>query len=102
MNKELKKVIPFNGVSFYPESFVGFTEGEFMAHEAHHGLTESQLKDAWALVSQNIPDAAEKAKPYVPPVSFSDLRKSNPAHAVAEKLVTDGKSAVADKPAEKK
>ena len=41
----------YNNINFYEEVNKGKTEAEFIEHEKHHGLTEKQLKEAWALLN---------------------------------------------------
>ena len=41
----------YNGINFYEDACKAKTEAEFIAHESHHGLTEKQLKEVWALIS---------------------------------------------------
>lgn len=38
----------YNNINFYPTDK---TEAEFIEHEKHHGLTEKQLKEAYALLN---------------------------------------------------
>ncbi len=40
----------FNGVNFNEKFWADKTEAEFVKHEAHHGLTAEQLKEAFALM----------------------------------------------------
>lgn len=89
-DKEIKPVV-FNGIAFYPEAFTGWTEQEFLAHEAHHGLTEAQLKQAWALLVPQVPKAEEKPKAYVPAKSFAELQTEKNKPAVANKPVVEVK-----------
>jgi len=41
----------FEGITFVDESCKTKTEAEFIAHESHHGLTEKQLKEAFAIMN---------------------------------------------------
>lgn len=41
----------YNGVSFVDAYWKDKTEAEFIAHESHHGLTDKQLKEAFALMN---------------------------------------------------
>ena len=41
----------FEGISFNETFWQGKTEAAFIAHESHHGLTEAQLKEAFAIMN---------------------------------------------------
>lgn len=41
----------FEGIGFNENYWKGKTEAEFIAHESHHGLSEKQLKEAFALIN---------------------------------------------------
>lgn len=45
----------FEHVSFNEKFWVTKTEAEFIAHESHHGLSEKQLKEAFALMKPAAP-----------------------------------------------
>jgi hypothetical protein len=60
------KTVHYNGVTFYVDANADKTEQEFMDHEAHHGFTEGQLKEAYRLVRLVAPQPQEKPVPYVP------------------------------------
>ena len=47
----------YNGIHFYPTTK---TEAEFIKHEKHHGLTEAELKEVWALMNPKKKDKEEK------------------------------------------
>lgn len=55
----------FEGINFNGEYWKGKTEAEFVAHERHHGLSEKQLKEAFALMNP-------KSKKKDPPVDPGD------------------------------
>lgn len=40
----------FQGIGFNDEWAKTKTEAEFIAHESHHGLSEKQLKEVYALM----------------------------------------------------
>lgn len=41
----------FDGVNFNEKFWTGKTEAAFIKHESHHGLSEKQLKEAFALMN---------------------------------------------------
>lgn len=58
----MKKVFYNNQVSFDTQSAAEKTEAEFVAHELHVGLTEDQLKEAYALCVAAVGKAPKKSK----------------------------------------
>lgn len=54
--------MPYKGLYFFnAEWAAGLTEAQFCEHEAHHGLTKAELKEAYKLCKA-------AAKPAVPPL----------------------------------
>jgi peptide deformylase len=53
-----------NGIraNFYEESVKAMSEAEFIAHEKHHGFSEKQLREAYALINPKKTSKAQKAK----------------------------------------
>ena len=53
----------FNRISFNEKFWADKTESEFVKHEAHHGLTDEQLKEAFALMQPAKPVEKVLEKP---------------------------------------
>lgn len=49
----------FNGVNFNAAYWKTKKEAEFIKHESHHGLSETQLKEAFKLM---VPEAKQPVK----------------------------------------
>jgi hypothetical protein len=52
----------YEHVSFNEAFWKRKTEVEFLKHEAHHGLTEEQLKEAFALMNEKPAEEKKAAK----------------------------------------
>jgi len=50
----------FNGVNFNTEYWKTKTEAEFVKHESHHGLSETQLKEAYKLMVPEVKKVDKK------------------------------------------
>jgi hypothetical protein len=52
----------YESVNFYPDSAKGKTEAEFVEHEAHHGLSPKQLREAYRLLNPKKKPEPEKGQ----------------------------------------
>jgi hypothetical protein len=55
-------IVTFNGISFNADWAATKTEAEFVSHEAHHNLTEAQLKEAHAICKKAVEPPKETGK----------------------------------------
>jgi hypothetical protein len=62
------KKVSYEGISFNATWAATKTEKEFIEHEAHHGLSKDQLKEAHKLCKEAVkPGAEDKPAPEVSP-----------------------------------
>lgn len=50
----------FNGINFNTEYWKTKTEAEFIKHESHNGLSETQLKEAYKLMVPEVKKVDKK------------------------------------------
>lgn len=53
----------YEGISFNKEWAAGISEAEFVKHEKHHGLTATQLKEAYKLIKSEVNKAKKNQIP---------------------------------------
>ena len=82
----------YNGISFDSEFWKGKTEAEFVAHEKHHGLSDAELKEAFALMNAKPTEEAKVSHPVRKAsnevfVTKSTPKKAKPAETISDKKV---------------
>ncbi len=53
----------YNGINFNDGYWKTKSEADFIEHEAHHGLSEAQLKEAFALMNPKPEKRVKESKP---------------------------------------